>query len=486
MDKIKTFFHKYFKLILFCVVFIFTCFLYNQNNQTLNALLKRGAILEYSLSNKTEINQKEIEKKLTSFGLKYVFIKNIKLNEIKLYDSDDVLVQNLLHIALPLKAEKKQIILFDNISDYIFDSYPNSKLLNIKTLNDNYHKPFNGFLKFLGLSFVSLFIWIILLYLTSNDKEFFKNFINSIKTFLNFKKEALINYFKKVKEKGFGYFIKTLLFEETKDKEGNIEEPDMTKEIINTIVFVIVCVILIRYFIGELRWIPSGSMRPTILEKDRVFVEKLDFPKKEIKRGDILVFYPPEVELKNDPWSIFARLSGIMCKDIAFIKRAIGMPNDKFEIKYDPKNEQYRVYINDIALNEPYINSRTNWTPCNSQMFCGPFVIPDGHYFMMGDNRGNSQDSRFWGFLDEKRIIGRANFMFWPISRINILNDKYLELHKEKQGKNYKTQNYVINRYELLYKIWHALRVYSLINILGWLRVYKQTDVYKRDWNWQL
>ena len=473
MNKIKAFFNKNFKLILFCAVFIFTCFLYNQNNQTLNAVLKRGVILEYSLQNKTEINQKELEKKLTSVGLKYSVIKNIKNDNSKAYDSDDILVKNLLHIALPLKAEEKQTKLFDDISDYIFDTYPNSKLLNIKTINDNYHKPFSSFLKFLGLTFVSLFIWFILLYLISNDKEFFKNFNNSIKNFLNSKKEALLNYFKKVKERGFGYFIKTVLFEETKDEEGKEKEPDVTKEILSTIVFVVVCVILIRYFIGELRWIPSGSMRPTILEKDRVFVEKLEFPKKEIKRGDILVFYPPEVHLKNDPLSIFTRLSGIFCKDIAFIKRVIGMPNDKFEIKYDSKNEQYRVYINDIALNEPYINSRNNWTPCTSQMYCGPFIIPQGHYFMMGDNRGNSQDSRFWGFLDENRIIGRANFMFWPISRINILTDKYLELHKEKQGKNYKTQNYVINRYELLYKIWHAKRVYSLINILGWLRVYK-------------
>ena len=473
MDKIKTFFNKNFKLILFCVVFIFTCICYNQNNQNLNALLKRGVILEYSLSEKTEINQKQLEEKLTSNGLKYTLIKNIKNYNSKAYDSDDVLVKNILHIAIPIKPEQNQTTLFNNISDYIFDNYPNSKLLNIKSLNNNYHKPFSSFLKFLGLSFVSLFIWVILLYLISNDKEFFKNFINSSKKFISEKKEGLKNYFKKVKEKGFGYFIKTLLFEETKDEQGNEKEPDITKEIISTIVFVVICVIIIRYFIGELRWIPSGSMRPTILEKDRVFVEKLDFPKKEIMRGDILVFYPPEAKLKNDPLSIFARLSGIFCKDIAFIKRAIGMPNDKFEVKYDPKNEQYRVYINDIALNEPYINSRTNWTPCNSQMYCGPFIIPDGHYFMMGDNRGNSQDSRFWGFLDENRIIGRANFMFWPISRINVLNDKYLELHKEKQGKNYKSQNYVINRYELLYKIWHAKRVYSLINILGWLRVYK-------------
>ncbi|MBR3605672.1 MAG: hypothetical protein IKL52_06555, partial [Candidatus Gastranaerophilales bacterium] len=127
MNKIKAFFNKNFKLILFCAVFIFTCFLYNQNNQTLNAVLKRGVILEYSLQNKTEINQKELEKKLTSVGLKYSVIKNIKNDNSKAYDSDDILVKNLLHIALPLKAEEKQTELFNDISDYIFDTYPNSK-----------------------------------------------------------------------------------------------------------------------------------------------------------------------------------------------------------------------------------------------------------------------------------------------------------------------------------------------------------------------
>jgi signal peptidase I len=76
-------------------------------------------------------------------------------------------------------------------------------------------------------------------------------------------------------------------------------------------------------------------------------------------------------------------------------------------------------------------------------MYCGPFIVPQGHYFMMGDNKGNSQDSRFWGFLDENRIIGRANFMFYPLSRINFLKDKYLELNKNKNEKH----KYLINRY---------------------------------------
>ena len=205
----------------------------------------------------------------------------------------------------------------------------------------------------------------------------------------------------------------------------------------------LVCVIVIRYFIGELRWIPSGSMRPTIVEHDRVFVEKLDYPKKEIKRGDILVFYPPEVKLSNSPIAVLSRLSGIFCKDMAYIKRVIGLPNDKFEIKFNPQTSEYRVFINDKPLFEPYINSKTSWTPCREDMFCGPFIIPEDNYFMMGDNRNNSQDSRFWGFLDKKRIIGRANFMFFPFKRINVLKDKYFTLKKNKLEESL----YILNRY---------------------------------------
>ena len=275
--------------------------------------------------------------------------------------------------------------------------------------------------------------------------------INSTKKifckFLNKQKESIKNLIQKTKKKGLNYLIKKILFDNIEDENGNEKETSFTKEIINTIIFVLICVIVIRYFIGELRWIPSGSMRPTIMEKDRVFVEKLDFPKKEIKRGDILVFYPPDVQLSNSPFAILARLSGIFCKDIAFIKRVIGMPNDKFEIKKDSNSNQYRVYINDKALNEPYISSKIDWTQCSENMYCGPFIIPENHYFMMGDNRNNSQDSRFWGFLDRKRVIGRANFMFFPIKRINILKDKYVMLHKKQSEKIIEQDTYIVDRY---------------------------------------
>lgn len=202
------------------------------------------------------------------------------------------------------------------------------------------------------------------------------------------------------------------------------------KEVIDTIVFVIVAVIIIRFFIAELRWIPSGSMRPTLLEGDRIVVEKLTkFPniiknqrfENEPKRGDIMIFYPPFVKLKTDPVSVFSRLTGFFCKDVAYIKRVIGLPGEKFEVKKG-LNGAYHVYINDKRLDEEYIMSEYDYHVCKENMYCGPFIIPEDNYFMMGDNRGNSQDSRFWGTLPKDRFIGRAVFTFWPLNRLGTLN----------------------------------------------------------------
>ena len=202
------------------------------------------------------------------------------------------------------------------------------------------------------------------------------------------------------------------------------------KETVDTVVFVVIAVILIRFFVAELRWIPSGSMKPTLVEGDRIVVEKMSkfpvlFEEKKFQnlpeRGDIMIFYPPFVKLKSDPISVFKRLTGFFCQDIAYIKRVIGLPGEKFEIKRH-SNGAYKVYINDKPLSEDYIKSEFDYHKCNNDMFCGPFIIPEGHYFMMGDNRGNSQDSRFWGTLPVERFIGRAVFIFWPIPRFDILN----------------------------------------------------------------
>lgn len=188
-------------------------------------------------------------------------------------------------------------------------------------------------------------------------------------------------------------------------------------EWLETIVFVLVMVIIIRYFICEIRWIPSGSMRPTLIEGDRIVVERISHFFSKPKRGDILVFYPPFVKPNMSLWGIFSRRTGIGCRDVAFIKRVVGMPGDKIEIKQSP-NGKYVVLINNEPLKEDYILSEYDSIPCSPTMYCGPMIVPEGKYFMMGDNRGNSEDSRFWGFLSEGRIVGRACCVFWPLNRI--------------------------------------------------------------------
>ena len=207
----------------------------------------------------------------------------------------------------------------------------------------------------------------------------------------------------------------------TKYNDWGEKHPNI-KEWIETFVFVIVMVIIIRYFICEIRWIPSGSMRPTLLEGDRIIVERITQFYKKPQRGDILVFYPPFVKIKKDPISILERRTGIACKDIAFIKRVIGLPGDRIILKRNTDG-RYQVIINDKPLKEPYILSDFESIPCSNTMYCGPMTVPEGKYFMMGDNRGNSEDSRFWGFLPEHRIVGRACFIFWPLNRIKVLGN---------------------------------------------------------------
>jgi len=192
-------------------------------------------------------------------------------------------------------------------------------------------------------------------------------------------------------------------------------------ECIETIVIVAFLVIVIRGFVGEPRWIPSASMRPTLLEKDRVFIEKvsLKYKLREIQRGDILVFYPPFSNLENDLWSKFTRFVGLFDKNDAYIKRVVALEGDKFEISTDTKTGASVIYINDKKLNETYLyeNKTIN---CTENMYCGPAIVPQGHYLMLGDNRANSQDGRFWGFLPKERVIGRAIFIFWPFNRMKI------------------------------------------------------------------
>lgn len=203
-------------------------------------------------------------------------------------------------------------------------------------------------------------------------------------------------------------------------------------ETITTVIFVVVMLVIIRFFIGEVRWIPSGSMNPTLIEGDRIIVERFSRFFGVPKRGDIMVFYPPSTHLSKMPLPLISRLVGIFCKDVAYIKRVVGLPGDKVEIKFEDDGSAF-VYINDKKYKENYIKSVYEYPLCPAPlsqrviaddriMKCGPFHLKDDEFFMMGDNRGNSQDSRYWGVLKKDRFIGRAVFIFWPVNRLKILH----------------------------------------------------------------
>ncbi len=208
------------------------------------------------------------------------------------------------------------------------------------------------------------------------------------------------------------------IIEDLKTKFTSDKVKAWLKELVETVFFVVVMVIIIRFFIGEIRWIPSASMHPTLLEGDRLFIERYSRFYRAPQRGDILVFYPPHEEIKNDLVSVFCRLTGFFCKDIAYIKRVVGLPGDKVTITTTEEGNTF-VLINDKPLKEPYVKDVTDKKyVCNSSTkYCQDVIVPENSYFMMGDNRGNSQDSRYWGFLPKERIIGKAVFIFWPIKR---------------------------------------------------------------------
>lgn len=168
-------------------------------------------------------------------------------------------------------------------------------------------------------------------------------------------------------------------------------------ETLQTVGLSLILALGIRTLVAEARYIPSGSMLPTLEINDRLIIDKVSYRFKSPSRGDIVVFYPPAAAGKQ------------FVKE-AFIKRIIGLPGETIEIK----NGQ--VYANGLPLDEAYTAAQPdyNW---------GPQVVPPNSYLVLGDNRNDSDDGHIWGFLPENRIIGRATLRFWPLNRLAYLAD---------------------------------------------------------------
>lgn len=183
------------------------------------------------------------------------------------------------------------------------------------------------------------------------------------------------------------------IIDESKEKELTPAEKKalMKKEIIDWVVTVIIAVVIavgINKFIVVNAKIPSASMETTIMTGDRIYGNRLAYLKNDPKRGDIVIFKAPDDE------------------SVLYIKRVIGEPGDTLII-IDGK-----VYIN--GSEEPLDESAyVNGTPKGD---FGPYEVPEGAYFMMGDNRNNSLDARYWNntYLYRDKILGKAWFRYYP------------------------------------------------------------------------
>jgi signal peptidase I len=202
------------------------------------------------------------------------------------------------------------------------------------------------------------------------------------------------------------------------------------REWIETILIALVLYLVIVTFIVQSFHIPSRSMVPTLKVGDRLFASKfsyglsLPFVDKKIfqrspQRGDVIIFrYPGDPCPRLSIRLLAAAIRILTFKGVDldphkdYIKRVIGLPGDVLEIRGQ------KVYINDQLLNEPYaFNSIEDFSPAPDKLV----TVPDDAYFMMGDNRQHSSDSRVWGFLDKKYIKGKGLFIYWPRQRIGII-----------------------------------------------------------------
>jgi signal peptidase I len=185
----------------------------------------------------------------------------------------------------------------------------------------------------------------------------------------------------------------------------------VVREYAEALIIALVLALLIRTFVIQAFKIPTGSMEPTLLVGDHLLVSKFSYSvhvPNEIpftsfqlfsdihffssipERGDIVVFKYPEDESKD------------------FIKRVVGLPGETIQVI------RQRVYINDKLLKEPYAHHSQPPSPnSGNRDNMTPLRIPEGHIFVMGDNRENSHDSRMWGILDLGKLRGKAQWIYW-------------------------------------------------------------------------
>jgi signal peptidase I len=180
-----------------------------------------------------------------------------------------------------------------------------------------------------------------------------------------------------------------------------VKRKSTLREYAEAFALAIVLALTIRTFVVQAFKIPSGSMIPTLSIGDHILVNKFLYgiklpftdaiivPVSSPRHGDIIVFKYPEDESKD------------------FIKRVVGTPGDVVEVR----NKE--VYVNGARVDDPRVQHTDREIQPNKRDHFGPVTVPPGSYFVMGDNRDQSLDSRFWGFVKENKIRGKAFLIYW-------------------------------------------------------------------------
>ncbi|MCG9476928.1 MAG: signal peptidase I [Actinobacteria bacterium] len=170
------------------------------------------------------------------------------------------------------------------------------------------------------------------------------------------------------------------------------------------IVGAILLALVVKVFLLQAFYIPSLSMSPTLRVGDRVLVNKLSYRLHDVNRGDVIVFERPASETSSTIPDLIKRVVGLPGESISFIDGA--------------------VYVDGKRLDESYLSDGTVTSSANAPNKCtaeAPCVVPSGQVWVMGDNRSDSKDSRYFGSIDESTIVGRAFVTVWPLGRFGLL-----------------------------------------------------------------